>query len=78
MGFALASINSDETLSDSLNLVDSSQGNLNLTLPYAGNATGRMVTVKKTSSNNQVWIQGGGNNIDGETPCSSARAQKAH
>ena len=37
--------------------VDSSNGNLQLTLPYAGNVEGRILTIKKISSENQVVIR---------------------
>jgi len=60
-----------ETLSDNVTignvnlvLADSSSGNITLTLPYAGNVTGRRYTVKKTSTSNEVVLSGGTTNID--------------
>lgn len=58
-------IHSDQVLINSMNLADSSGGNLTLTLPYAGNAMGWVISVKKVSPNNEVWLRGGGRHIDG-------------
>ncbi len=67
MNFQTASANA--TLSgNSLVLADAStsSGNITLTLPYAGNVTGRSYTIKKITSSNTVWLDGGGNDIDNE------------
>jgi hypothetical protein len=45
-------------------LANSSSDNLILTLPYAGNVIGRVISIKKISPLNTVWIGGGGNLID--------------
>ncbi|MBF0198375.1 MAG: hypothetical protein HQL32_11720 [Planctomycetes bacterium] len=58
-------VNSDSTIGGhSLVLADSSSGNLTLTLPYAANVAGGVITIKKVSLNNEVTILGGGNMID--------------
>jgi hypothetical protein len=58
-------ISSMTTLGEhSVVLADSSSDNLILTLPYAGNVTGRVIIIKKTSPLNSVWIGGAGNLID--------------
>jgi hypothetical protein len=49
-------------------LVDSSSDNITITLPYAGNVTGRQYQIKKISTSNSVWISGGGNLIDDTSP----------
>lgn len=60
--FSSDPISIDSNLSDhSQFLADSSAGNLRLTLPYAGNAQGRVIQVKKISKLNTVWVYGGGN-----------------
>lgn len=66
LGFGLTNISSNLQLDNSMSLVlvDTSNGNLQLTLPYAGNCQGRIYTIKKTSRNNTLWISGGGNAID--------------
>lgn len=48
----------------SIVLADSSTGNIDLNLPYAGNVAGRTYTIKKTTTENDVWVYGGGNLID--------------
>jgi hypothetical protein len=61
------SLNGEATLSDhSVYLVDSSSDNVVLVLPYASNVSGRVITVKKTSTLNQIYLSGGGNLIDDE------------
>lgn len=65
MGFEIQMISSNTTLDQhSIILADSSSDNITLTLPYAGNVTGRQYTIKKTSTLNSVWVSGGGNLID--------------
>ena len=54
--------------SSSIILADTSNDNILLTLPYAGNVTGRTYTIKKTSLLNSVWLSGGGNLIDDRNP----------
>lgn len=62
-------VSENATLNDaSLVLADSSSDNITLTLPYAGNAIGRQVNIKKISPSNSVWILGGGNVIDDTSP----------
>lgn len=62
-GFESASTNI--TLSgNSIVLADTSRGNLELTLPYAANVTGRRYQIKKTSPLNMLYLKGGGNYID--------------
>lgn len=48
----------------SMALMDSSSGNINVTMPYAGNVSGFIMAIKKTSALNKVRIFGGGNSID--------------
>lgn len=66
IGFGITSTSSNLQLDDSMSIVlaDTSNGNIQLTLPYAGNCQGRIYTIKKTSINNSLWISGGGNAID--------------
>lgn len=49
-------------------LVDTSSDNVFVTLPYAGNVSGRLYTIKKVSDQNKVWVLGGGNQIDAHEP----------
>lgn len=59
LGYGFQSITSDTTLSDSsLNFINSSSGNVKVTLPYAGNVLGRIYSIKKTSPENTVFIHG--------------------
>ncbi|MBF0198713.1 MAG: hypothetical protein HQL32_13435 [Planctomycetes bacterium] len=44
--------------------IDSSGGNLNLSLPYAGNVSGMLIHLKKVSVPYSITILGGGNLID--------------
>ena len=48
----------------SVNLTDTSMGNITLNLPYAGNVSGRIYSIKKTSLSYDSTIYGGGNTID--------------
>lgn len=66
IGFSLETV-SDNTTWDggSIILADASAGNIIVTLPFAGNAAGRVYEVKKISTSNRVIISGGGNLIDG-------------
>jgi len=65
IGYNVQVVSSNTTLgSNSLVLVDSSSANLTMTLPYAGNVTGRLYQIKKVSAFNSVWVTGGGNLID--------------
>lgn len=67
LSYQLVSVNA--LLGDhSVVMVDSSSDNIVLTLPYAGNVTGRMYQIKKISTSNFVWVNGGGNLIDDTTP----------
>ncbi len=67
LGFQTQSVSSNTTAgSNTVLVVDSSQGNVTVTLPYAGNATSRSYTIKKTATSNRVLVKGGGNYIDGD------------
>lgn len=57
IGLSVESVSSNTTLSgNSLVLADTSSDNILVTLPYAGNVTGRTYVIKKTSGNNTVTI----------------------
>ncbi len=65
MGFSTQSVTSNVTLSgNSVILADTTSGNIALTLPYAGNATGRTYIIKKLTNSNRLWVGGGGNSVD--------------
>lgn len=65
-GFNLETISDNTTLSaNSVAMVNSSNSDINVILPYAGNVTGRRYTIKKINSSNEVILGGGGNLIDG-------------
>jgi hypothetical protein len=49
----------------SICFADSSSSNVTLVLPYAGNATGRVYSIKAISSLNKVWLTAG-NQIDSQ------------
>jgi len=69
IGYGFLTISSNATLGEtSVVLVDSSSDNIVVTLPYAGNVTGRQYQIKKISTSNSVWILGGGNLIDSTNP----------
>jgi len=59
---------------NSVVLVDSSSDNIVLTLPYAGNVSGRVYNIKKISLLNSVWISGAGNLIDDTSPIELAHS----
>lgn len=67
VGYGFETLTSDANLDiSSLYLADTSSGNLIATLPYAGNAIGRMITVKKISNQNRLEIYASSENmIDG-------------
>jgi hypothetical protein len=48
----------------SIVFADTASTNVLVQMPYAGNVIGRHYFVKKTSIENKLWIQGGGNLID--------------
>lgn len=65
MGYGFQTVSFNATLEESSTvLADSSSDNITLTLPYAGNVTGRIYAIKKTQVSNTVEIRGGGNAID--------------
>ena len=65
IGFGFETVSENTILSsNSIVLVDSSSDNIIITLPYAGNVTGRHYTIKKISTEHSVWLSGGGNLID--------------
>lgn len=69
LGFGYQNVSANAVLSDdSIVFADSSSDNITLTLPYAGNVTGRIYEIKKTSLLNTVWVSGGGNLIDDTSP----------
>jgi hypothetical protein len=73
--YGLQTVSANATLGDSsVVLVDSSSDNITLTLPYAGNVSGRIYNIKKTSLLNSVWITGAGNLIDDTSPIELANS----
>jgi len=61
IGYSITSHDSDATLgSHSLNLADTSSGSFTITLPRALDVPGQILTIKKTSLLNKLWINGGG------------------
>jgi hypothetical protein len=69
MAFGYQSISANAVLdATSIVLADTSSDNITLTLPSAGNVSGRAYTIKKTSFENNLWINGGGNLIDDSSP----------
>ena len=65
-GFGAQSVSSNTTLADNtVVLADTSSANILLTLPYAGNVSGRTYTIKKLSNSNSLFVvASGGNSID--------------
>ena len=58
-------VSNNTTLSNnSLVFINSSSSNISITLPFAANVTGRIYTLKKTSTANDVWIYGDNCSID--------------
>jgi hypothetical protein len=69
IGYGFQTVSSNTDLGDSsIILADSSSDNITITLPYAGNVTGRQYQIKKISTPNSVWVSGGGNLIDDTSP----------
>jgi hypothetical protein len=69
LGTSTKRVVSDVSLNEhSVFFADSSGDNLVLDLPYAGNAIGRIVTIKKINAINSIWLFGGGNIIDETEP----------
>lgn len=67
VGFSQNETQSDVTIGEHMfNLLDTSSDNLVAVLPYAGNVSGRIYQIKKTSESNHLWVEGGGNLIDAE------------
>ena len=65
LGYGFQTVSSNTILGEtSVVLIDSSSDNITITLPYAGNVSGRQYKIKKVSTSNYVWISGGGNLID--------------
>jgi hypothetical protein len=61
IGFGFQTVTSSTTLSgNSIVLVDSSAGNITLSLPEASSYSGRKYTIKKTSPLNRISIRDGG------------------
>lgn len=68
LGFSVESMSTNTTLSEnSIVLVDSSGGNLYLSLPSATSCSGRIYNIKKVNSNNNVYLSAAGNYIDNDT-----------
>jgi hypothetical protein len=66
MGFSIETISDNTTLSgNSLVFVNTSAGNITVTLPYAGNVLGRIYTIKHISVSNKVTISPTSGFIDG-------------
>lgn len=65
VGYNFQTISANTTLSEySYVFVDTSSDNVEVTLPYAGNCSGRIYQIKKTSTSNKMYLLGGGNLID--------------
>lgn len=61
---SLVTDSSTNTFDQSILLVDTSTDNITLNLPYAGNCSGRIYSIKKTSNLNSLYITSEGNMID--------------
>lgn len=69
LGLSYQTLSSNTTLDNtSLILVDTSSANVKVTLPYAGNVSGRIYQIKKIASNNSVFICAENSHIDGSMP----------
>lgn len=69
LGYSIQTVTGNTLLGDhSIVLVDASSDNIYLTLPYAGNVTGRIYTIKKINDAQKVWVYAGGNQIDDSAP----------
>lgn len=69
LGYSIQTVSENTLLSDdSIVLVDTSSDNVFLTLPYAGNVSGRIYTIKKINEDQKVWVYAGGNQIDQSAP----------
>jgi hypothetical protein len=67
-GVSYQTVTADTSLSaHSHYLADSSSDNLLLSLPTAASSQGRMITIKKISTNHRVVVQDSSANIDGST-----------
>jgi hypothetical protein len=65
LGLAAQTVSSNTTIGESsLVFVNTASDNVKITLPYAGNCSGRIYSIKKTSSLHKICIKGGGNLID--------------
>jgi hypothetical protein len=62
----------------SIILVDTSAGNTSLTLPYAGNMSGTLLNIKKTSPLHHLWLIGGANLIDRSTELELSSGNYGH
>ena len=57
VSYSIHQVSSNQMLGDhSIVLANTSSDNLLLTLPYAGNVSGQMITVKRTSNENDLYI----------------------
>lgn len=64
MSTQLVSSGNVELSGNSNILADTSSSNIHLILPYSSNVTGRIYNIKKTSTQNSLFITGGGNYVD--------------
>jgi hypothetical protein len=66
-GLNTQTVTSSVTLGDSSSvcLADTISNDITVTLPYAGNVSGRMYTIKKSSTSNALILSGGNSTIDG-------------
>ncbi len=65
LGLLTQTVSANATLSgNSVVLANTASDNVRISLPYAGNVTGRTYYVKKTTNSNMLWVDGAGNTID--------------
>lgn len=68
LGFVTSTITGNGTIGNaSMVLADSSSGNVVVNLPDPRDSTGRMVTLKNISNSNNLFVAGGGGNIDNQS-----------
>lgn len=71
LGFSIETISSNISLSDnSLVMLDSSAGNLFVSLPLASSCNGRIYTIKKIHADNNVTLSATGDFVDKDTSIS--------
>ncbi len=68
LSVGIQNVSSNTTLSDnSLIFANTSNNDLTITLPYAGNVLGRQYSIKKTTNHNSLTIMGDGDLIDNQS-----------